>query len=114
MTIAIFSKPSHTYHDLKTQQWWTTSQKFSRNEDPVRWLDEYISEIEGSGGPGAQMKHICFSRCLEGAGYDWYCNILEYDPKVYWDLLPAAFISNWIPITCDVHTVEVLLNLTRV
>jgi hypothetical protein len=63
-------------------------------------------------GSGARMKHVYFSRCLKGAAYDWYGNVLEYKPKVYWDLLAAAFSSHWNPITCDVHTVEVSLNLT--
>ena len=58
------------------------------------------------------MKHVYFSRCLEGAAYDWYCNILEYAPKVYWDLLPPAFSSHWNPITCNIRTVDVSPNLT--
>ena len=86
--------------------------KFNGNEDSVQWLDDYISEIEGPGGPRARMKHVYFSRCLEGAAYDWYCNILEYAPKVYWDLLPPAFSSHWNPITCDIRIVDVSPNLT--
>jgi hypothetical protein len=48
----------------------------------LQWLDDYISEIEGPRAPGARMKHVYFSRFLEGAAYDWYCNVLEYAPKV--------------------------------
>jgi hypothetical protein len=86
--------------------------KFCGGEDSVQWLEDYISEIEGPRGPEARMEHVFFSECLEGATLGWYCNVLEYKPKVYWDLLPAAFSSHWNLFTCDVHTVKVLLNLT--
>src|ERR1700691_4181230 len=86
-------------------------QKFCGNEDSVQWLEDYISEIEGPGRPN--LKHTYFGECLTGPGKDWYyCNVLEYKPKVYWNLLQAAISSHWNPITCDIHTVEVLLNLT--
>jgi len=86
--------------------------KFCGNEDSGEWLEDYISETEGPGGPGPNSKHAYFGECLTGPGEDWYCNVLEYKPKVYWDLLQAAFSSYWNPITCDIHTVEVSLNLT--
>jgi hypothetical protein len=55
-------------------------QKFSGNEDSAQWVEDYISEMEGPGGPGARMGHVYFSRCLEGATLEWYGN---YKPKVY-------------------------------
>jgi hypothetical protein len=88
-----------------------TIRKFCGNENSVQWLEDYISEIEAPGGPGPSSKHVYFCQCLEGAADDWYCNILEYEPKVYWDLLQAAFSSHWNPVTCDIRTVEVSLNL---
>jgi hypothetical protein len=85
--------------------------KFSGDEIPIQWLQDYISEIDGAGGL-TNSKHVYFCRCLKGAAKDWYCNVLEYKPKVYWDLLAAAFSSHWNPITCDIRTVEVSPNLT--
>jgi hypothetical protein len=79
-SISIFGKPSQ---NSTMAVYLPKIRKFSRNEDSVQWLGDCISEMEGSGGPGARMKHVYFSRCLEGAAYNWYCNVLEYDPKVY-------------------------------
>ena len=82
--------------------------KFNGNKDSVQWLKEYRSEIGGPEGPGDGMGHVYFGTCLEGAALDWYCNILEYEPKVYWYLLPAAFSSHWDPITHEIHAWDVL------
>jgi hypothetical protein len=85
--------------------------KFSRDEKPIQWLKDYISEIEGAGGL-TNPKHVYFCQCLKGAASDWYCNVLEYKPKLYWDLLQAAFSAHWKPVTFNVCVVEVLLSLT--
>jgi len=88
-----------------------TIRKFCGNENSVQWLEDYISEIEAPGGPGPNSKHVYFGECLTGPGYDWYCNVLEYKSKVYWDLLQAAFVARWNTVTHDVCTVEVSPNL---
>ena len=82
--------------------------KFSGQEDSSRWKADFISEIGGPGGPGERMKHVYFSRCLEGVALEWYCNDLEYRAKVYWDILSAAFDTRWKPTTSNVHAVEVI------
>ena len=69
--------------------------KFNGNEDSMQWLKDYRSKIGGPKGPGDGMGHIYFGTCLEGAALDWYCNTLEYELKVSWNLLPAAFSSHW-------------------
>src|SRR5882762_3989044 len=84
--------------------------KFSGDENPIQWLNDYMAEMDGPGGP--RLKHVYFCRCLMGAASDWYCNVLEYKRKLYWDLLQAAFSARWKPVTFDVHTVEVSPNLT--
>jgi hypothetical protein len=85
--------------------------KFSRDENPIQWLKDYISKIEGAGGLN-NLKHVYFYQCFKGAASDWYCNVLEYKPKLYWDLLQAAFSACWKPVAFDVCAVEVLPNLT--
>ena len=82
--------------------------KFNGNEDSVQWLKDYRSEIGGPEGPGNGMGHVYFGTCLEGAALDWYCNTLEYEPKVYWNLLPMAFSSHWDPITHRIHVWDIL------
>ena len=76
--------------------------------DSVQWLEDYISEIGGPKGHGDRMGHVFFSSCLEGAALDWYCTILEYKPKIYWNLLPATFSSHWNPITQKIHAQDTL------
>ena len=66
-------------------------QKFNGQEDSAQWKAEFVSKIEGPGGPGEWMKHVYFSQCLKGAAYEWYCHDVEYKAKLYWDLLSAAF-----------------------
>ena len=85
-------------------------QKFNGNEDSVQWLMDYRSKIGGPEGPGDGMGHVYFGTCLEGAALDWYCNTLEYEPKVYWNLLPTAFSSHWDPITHGIHAQDILLS----
>ena len=76
--------------------------KFSGQEDSARWKADFISEIGGPGGPAERMKHVYFSRCLEGAALEWYCNDLEYRAKVYWDILSAAFDTRWKPTASNI------------
>jgi hypothetical protein len=78
--------------------------KFSGNEDAVQWLEDYVSEIESSGGPGTRMKHVYFSRCLEGAAYEWYSHDLAYAVKLDWILLSEAFLFRWDTVAHDVPT----------
>jgi hypothetical protein len=82
--------------------------KFCGDENPIQWLKDYISEIEGAG----LTKHVYFCQYLKGTASDWYCNVLEYQLKLYWDLLQAAFSARWKPVMFDIRTVEVSLNLT--
>ena len=87
--------------------------KFSGNEDAVQWLEDYVSEIESSGGPGTRMKHVYFSRCLEGAAYEWYSHDLAYAVKLYWVLLSDAFLTRWDTVAHDVPTVGLSLKAPR-
>jgi hypothetical protein len=79
--------------------------KFSGNENAVQWLEDYVSEIGSSGGPGTGMKHVYFSRCLEGAAYEWYSHDLAYGVKLDWILLSEAFLTRWDTVAHDVPTV---------
>ena len=51
-----------------------------------------------------------FWQLSRGAALDWYCNILEYKAKFYWNLLPAAFSSHWDTITQKIHVQDTLLS----
>jgi hypothetical protein len=53
-------------------------QKFSEQEGSAQWQADFISEIEGPGGPGKQLKHVYFGQCLKDAAYEWYCHKLKY------------------------------------
>jgi hypothetical protein len=60
-----------------------------------------MAKMDGPGGPG--LKHIYFCQCLKGAADDWYCNVLEYKLKLYWDLLQATFSAHWNPSPLLAH-----------
>jgi hypothetical protein len=52
------------------------------------------------------MKHVYFSQCLAGTAHKWYCHELDYNSKLYWNLLSAAFNAHWKPTTSNICMVK--------
>jgi len=68
--------------------------KFSGSEDPKAWLKTYTNSLDTAGIP-ISMRHVYFSRNLDGLAHKWYIEDVKYTDKLYWEKLCAAFKGKW-------------------